>query len=306
MSTTLRLTWLRLLAALGVKKFVGTSCVGHRYVCHLGDFLGENPFYNSDAFRIELMLCAAWLGGRKSPVVYDVGANLGFFCTQLAQMLKRESTKIYAFEPAPETFCKLSQSVSKLALKEHIETVAAAVGEHAEAVQLSYSCKKSLFAQITPNGLNARVGDKLVYAAAFTLDEFSALSDSFPCLVKIDVEGSEVAVLRGAQNILTQPLRPAILFEFNPLTLLETGSSVGSFTRYLTGYAIYYVDDFEGQKIPFGSCVERIAGIDWVCNLFAVPDDEQSRERWLAVRNDVQSRLRGNEVPIRPSSRTLA
>ena len=88
MSTRLRQAWLRILSSAGMQRFVATSALGHPFVCHLGDFLGENPFYNRDAFRIELELCAAWLRTEEKPVVFDVGANVGFWSTHLAQCLR--------------------------------------------------------------------------------------------------------------------------------------------------------------------------------------------------------------------------
>jgi FkbM family methyltransferase len=292
MSTTFRMGWLKCLSSLGIKKFVGTSGLGYRYVCHIGEFLGENPFYNREVFRAELILCAAWLANIKKPVVYDVGANVGFFCTHLAQMLGAQSPKVYAFEPVPDTFCKLLQSVTALGLKNYIDPIAVAITDNAGALQLSYSTRYSLFAQVTPGGLNLRVGDRLVFAAGFSLDAFWSLTGVLPSLVKIDVEGGEVAVLRGAEGLLSQPNRPALLFEFNPITLAETKSSRGSFDKLLVGYTVYYVDDFEGQKISFGDRVERIDDIHWVCNLFAVPTDKLSCERWESTLNDVRISLR--------------
>ena len=52
-------------------------------------------------------ICAAWLRTEEKPIVFDVGANVGFVATQLAQMLNGRSPTIYAFEPVPATFAKL-------------------------------------------------------------------------------------------------------------------------------------------------------------------------------------------------------
>ena len=43
---------------------------------------------------------------------------MGFFATQLAQMLARQSPEVYAFEPVPTTFVKLVQSVNQLGLND--------------------------------------------------------------------------------------------------------------------------------------------------------------------------------------------
>src|SRR5262245_3683532 len=205
-----RLAWLRLLDAGGVRTITSTSGLGHPFVCHIGD-LAEYPFYDGRACRHELELAAAWLDGIVAPVVYDVGANVGFVATQLAQMLP--SATVHAFEPVPATFVKLVESVRRLGLSDRVHPVAAAVTDAAGPVRMSFSRRNSLFAQITPHGLNARVGDDLVEAEAITLDAFAAATQTVPALVKIDVEGSEVAVLAGAARLLAGADRPALLFE---------------------------------------------------------------------------------------------
>jgi hypothetical protein len=126
------------------------------------------------------------------------------------------------------------------------------------------------------------VGNKLAPAEGITLDQFCASGEVFPKLVKIDVEGSEVAVLRGARSLLSRPDRPAILFEHNPVALTESGCSLRTVTDLLPGYALHYVDDLAGQKIPFGHPIE-VDKIDWTCNLFAVPLAESSADRWASV-----------------------
>ena len=97
--------------------------------------------------------------------------------TQLAQMLAARSPTIYAFEPVPTTFAKLVQSVQRLGLNDRVHPIAAAVLDDPRQVCLSYSLKNSLYAQITPHGLNPRVGDHLAYAPGVTLDGFCSLKD---------------------------------------------------------------------------------------------------------------------------------
>src|SRR3981189_3011615 len=103
LSAAMRLSWLKALNALGVTRFVTTSGLGYDFVCHTGD-PANFPFYHPRAFQAELELCATWLQREDCPVVYDVGANGGFFSTHLAQMLAGRTPQIYAFEPVPATF----------------------------------------------------------------------------------------------------------------------------------------------------------------------------------------------------------
>jgi hypothetical protein len=92
-----------------------------------------------------------------------------------------------------------------------------------------------------------------------------------PTLVKIDVEGYEAHVLRGARTLLQSPDAPVVSFELNPKTLGEVGSDVESVARALEGYRFFYVDDFEAQKIPPGKEILDLVSLTWCCNLFAAP-----------------------------------
>ena len=164
MSTVLRQAYLRLCKGLGKKRITSKSGIGHPFVCHLGDFLGENPFYNREAFRTELEVCASWLRTENKPIVFDVGANVGFWSTHLAQMIDTQSPEIYAFEPVPSTFCKLRESVEDLSLESSVFPIAVAITDRPRSLRLSYSPQDSLFAQIADHGLNTRVGDQMVHA----------------------------------------------------------------------------------------------------------------------------------------------
>lgn len=290
-SAGLRMAWLRCLRAAGIRQFVSNSGLGHPFLCHIGD-LAEHPFYHRRAYQKELELCAAWLRQeREEAVVYDVGANDGFFSCQLAQLLGNQPARIYAFEPVPATFAGLVASVQRLDLQERVYPFPAAVTDHPGPTQISYSKRNSLCSQVTPNGLNRRIGDTLAHAAGITLDEFHSFSGAFPALVKIDAEGSEQAVLRGARSLLSRPDRPALHFEYNPVTLAESGESLEAFPELLAGYTLHYVDDLQGQTFPFGHPIGELKDIRWICNLFAVPLGEKSESRWASALADAQLRI---------------
>ncbi len=78
-----------------------------------------------------------------------------------------------------------------------------------------------------------------------------------------------------------------------PQTTAQSGESLESFPKLLTGYKLYYVDDISGQKFPFGfpMSASALKPINWLCNLFAVPDNDESQARWAATLADAQRRL---------------
>jgi hypothetical protein len=116
MSAALRMALLRGLRICGVRRITGTSPFGHKFVCHTGD-LAEYPYYHRRACEKELALCSAWLDGSDRPNIFDLGANVGFFATQLAQLLRSQRPRIFAFEPVPYTYAKLRESIEILGLQ---------------------------------------------------------------------------------------------------------------------------------------------------------------------------------------------
>jgi FkbM family methyltransferase len=289
MSTTLRLAWIRALRCCGVRRFTAKSSLGYPFICHIGDSLGENPFYDKISFCAELELCAAFLIEEVKPVIFDVGANVGFWSTQLAQMLADRSPEIYSFEAAPSTFGKLHESIALLRLQSSVYPIASAVLSEAKPVQLSFSEWNSQFAQVSKE-LNPRVGDRLVFAAGTTLDLFAGTFQIVPHLIKIDVEGGEADVLRGAADVLYKH-RPALLFEYNPLTLSEKQITASQIDKSLKNYSLYFVDDFGRGRRTLGEPVVSLDEIDWVCNIFAVPDTFECRSKWESSLTKVKRRL---------------
>src|SRR4029078_2649304 len=225
----------------GFPNFQATSGLGYPFICHIGDLAGEAPFYNLDADRSELTLMTAWCAGQTRPVIFDVGANVGFIATQLAQMLRDQEAVVVAFEPVSSTFAKLKHSVQALGLESCVWPVCCAISDRPGFASIAFNDSQSLFAQMRPDTLNGRVGQKTTWVATQTLNTAVSALALTPTLLKVDVEGFEAHVLRGAEQLLSGPNAPAIMFELNPLTLREVASSVSAVADALPRYRFFYV-----------------------------------------------------------------
>ncbi len=290
MSTRIRQFVLKAARRAGIRNFKATSQAGHDYICHVGDFSGENPFYNPSGDQLGLSLMSAWCCQQENPVVYDVGANLGFVCTQLAQIIRAGGREplIVAFEPVWSTFSKLRYSIAALGLQAEIVPVCAAISDQPGFASIVFDEKQSLYAQLSRDTSNPRTGSETSFVPIQTLD-LAAKTFPPPTLLKVDVEGFEAHVIRGCPGLLSAADPPAIFMEINPVTMGEVGSSPDEVSRVLEGWSFFYVDDFEGQKMPFGKRLDDFAGIGWVCNIFAVPPGEVSMARWQVASRDLQA-----------------
>jgi FkbM family methyltransferase len=137
---------------------------------------------------------------RRGDCVFDVGANAGFF-TLLASELVGPGGQVVAFEPLPRNVAYLQRHL-RMNRVSNVRLCAAAVGDAAGTALFTIAGHPSM------GSLSAR-GTLPVHVV--TLDDFVDNKRLRPPqVIKIDVEGAEAAVLRGAAEILTRH-KPHIL-----------------------------------------------------------------------------------------------
>jgi hypothetical protein len=139
MSTTLRIKYLNALTWLGRKSLISTSALAYRYRTSLCDNFSENPFYKPAINMGDILATAAWVVDKQKPVIFDIGAHCGFIASQLAQLLRKNSPSIHAFEPVAPTFSDLIQTIDVLKLQEIIHPVPVALSNADGFVKLNYS-----------------------------------------------------------------------------------------------------------------------------------------------------------------------
>jgi FkbM family methyltransferase len=280
MSTTLRLWTVKLLRHLGVKRFRAQSGINQPFICHLGDSNGENPFYNFTSSRAEIVLMTSWCRQFEEPLVLDVGGNVGFVATQMAQLLRDRRPQIFSFEPVPFTFERLLSSVRLLELEEFVYPICSALSDAPTLARITYSERDTMFAQMSQAETSERVGNKIAWCSTLTVDQVNEAIGKQPALIKVDVEGHEVKVFEGAAKALSGEDAPGICLESNPVTLAECQTSLQELAAALEGFDLFYINDFEHQRMKFGEPIADLTDIDWVCNIFAVPQTAVGKQRW--------------------------
>lgn len=122
-------------------------------------------------------------------VVYDVGANVGFF-TLLAAKLAKE---VYAFEPLPRNLEFLREHV-RLNDAWNVHVLPLAISDRAGTARFAAAENPAM------GGLSDRGG---VAVETATLDALRATLPA-PSFIKMDIEGGEYAALSGAMTLLGQ------------------------------------------------------------------------------------------------------
>jgi len=182
--------------------------------------------------------------------VIDVGANAGLF----AVLAAKGGARTYAFEPNPEVLEKLRANVLLNDLGDLITVVPLALSDQASRRQLFFDAHESEKLRNSGVASLARenAGSRSVMIDAVTLDEFvedNRLHDI--SWIKIDVQGSEMAVLRGASETLRRH-RPRILFEYDPENAKNMNWDWSDIVKFMDdhGYAIQFVESQNHLATP--------------------------------------------------------
>lgn len=143
------------------------------------------------------------LGAAAQVHVIDVGANIGEISVDMAR--QPNVCKVIAFEPQAECAkaCAVSGLLNDLDAKLTVRRVALS----SRSGTVNFFCDVE---RPTNSGIVAEGG---ITVPASTLDEETSQTQA-PCLLKIDVEGAELDVLRGGSAFLER-VRPLIVFEYN-------------------------------------------------------------------------------------------
>jgi FkbM family methyltransferase len=129
--------------------------------------------------------------------VLDVGANLGAY-TLLFAMWVGQSGRVFAFEPAPESFAGLLAHVSFNGLADRVEAHELAVSD-TEGVAAFQASGRDGANRIVIAGQQSK---GIVQVGSTTVDAFCRKMAVSPGLIKIDVEGAELQVLQGARETI--------------------------------------------------------------------------------------------------------
>jgi FkbM family methyltransferase len=167
----------------------------------------------------------------------DVGANFGHYTT-LAAALVRPTGTVFAFEPSPVANRVLEEAIlaSNIA---NIVLTKAAVGKTNGTVPLFLPTTRSLH---SPSVLRSDPHFLEVQVPVVALDHFEPLTPSPQIkLMKIDVEGYEPDVLRGAEQLIKGKRIENIFCEFNSWWLGRNSTTSQQLLQFFMdlGYRIH-------------------------------------------------------------------
>jgi FkbM family methyltransferase len=174
---------------------------------------------------------------RPGDTVWDIGANEGYYTTRFAEAVGA-SGRVVAFEPSPPSITILR---GKCGDATNVEIVAAAVGA-AEATLSFYSSESG--SSVTDGFMRRDATDTVTTVAVHPGDAFLAAHP--PAIIKVDVEGFELDVLRGMADVLRSPRLRHLFVEVHFLASVQRGEpdAPGKITALLreAGHTYRWID----------------------------------------------------------------
>ena len=195
-----------------------------------GFWLGSYEYYKQKALQREM---------KPGDVVYDIGANAGFY-SMLACIMVGDSGYVYSFEPAPENLRELRKHLEINDIKNCTVIDVAVSSADGEAI-FDASNDRCMGRLAAGGGLRVQT---------VALDGLVSRKETRPPnLIKIDIEGAELDCLHGASYVIQ---------EFRPILFLAThGPEIHSACTELLTKWNYRLISLDGK--PVESTDELIA-----------------------------------------------
>lgn len=184
-----RLMWLNL-----ADRYVSANCLRDDYEPLESSFIRENL--------------------RPGHIFLDIGANIGWF-TLLASTIIGPNGRIHAFEPRSDIFSHLTNTIEINNLGATVSLYPFALGDSANSVRLAWDPdSNNLGGSFVASG---EIPDSFI-SESINLRRMDDLRIPNVDMIKMDVEGAEMLVLKGAQQTFER-CRPIVLSEVTPVSL---------------------------------------------------------------------------------------
>jgi FkbM family methyltransferase len=233
-----------------------------------GDGMGFMLFLKRPYEEKELKYVSEFL--KPGMVFVDVGANQGIYTLLAAKRVGQEG-KVFSFEPVPSQIAKLKRNIKINGFKNVVtEQLALGANPGKGKMHICIDGDEALSSLREP-AEDATSPKEIVEVKIDTLDDYVKKSkNSSINFIKIDVEGGELEVLKGASDVLKN-MRPVILCEVQDKRTEQWGYKASEICNLLKGYN-YSLFDFseDGNLKPHEILNRYEVGV----NLVAMPKEK--------------------------------
>jgi FkbM family methyltransferase len=204
--------------------------IGHQYLAFTGVY--------EDELTQEILRLKNKNGG----LMVDVGANYGYY--SLLWCGNSLTNEAISFEASPKNVVSIANNITKNNLKNKIVLETVAVSDHIGKIHFDQGPED----QTGWGGISiAKNGANLVEVDTITLDAYFKKSDAIIEVLKIDTEGADYLVIKGAIHLLTHNKIQHIFWEENIYRAKQLGLKGGEAEILFKelGYQVAQIGDNE-------------------------------------------------------------
>jgi len=183
---------------------------------------------------------------REGMTVMDVGANLGLYSLLISRAIG-PSGKVYAFEPVPEIFARLKEHIALNNATNVIPVPIALSDEKGKAKMSVRGGESSLFRHLSNEFVEVQVERLDDFVEREKIERVDA--------IKLDVEGAELKVIRGADKTIRRD-KPILMVEIQAATLQAAGTTPEELFENIISYGYNAFVIRHGKAIPTDKLVE--------------------------------------------------
>ena len=227
-------------------------------------------------FDAELLLLEFLLN--KDSVFFDIGANKGEYAYYAERLINPKN--IYLFEPEK----KLNKQLNAIFNTCQVFDVALSdsSGTHQFKIPVINGIADNCLSSLEVNNKEDNETEAIIYEVRTnTLDSFTTEKNIFPDLIKIDVEGHELSVLKGAEKYISTH-HPTLIIEIEQRHHkdIHIDSIFDSFKQ--KGYKAYYYSKKQTQLFPYENKThltnskEYFGTIDYINNYIFIHSNNKS------------------------------
>jgi FkbM family methyltransferase len=188
---------------------------------------------------------------RPGQTCFNLGANAGIYTICLAQWAGPDG-HVFAFEPNPAMRRVIEDTARRNGLDRRITACAEAIGERPGSATLLVSDSVGVSRLDQPNPEAAEVAHRAITVPITTIDRFCAERNVTPDWIVMDIEGYEVAALRGARDTIQAGRgRLGLVVETHPALWEMSGTSRSDFEGLLRELGLAAAA-LTGQSDPLG------------------------------------------------------
>jgi FkbM family methyltransferase len=163
---------------------------------------------------------------RPGDTILDIGSNIGFYARILSK-LAGDQGRVFCFEPDKRNYARLESNTRKLG---NVTLFNAAVSDRPGTLKVY----RSKLLNVDHRTYPVSGYDSVEETAAVSIDGLLEQGlISAPKVIKIDIQGYELAALRGMEQTL-KSTHPLIIAEFWPHGFIRAGTSAVEFFDYLS------------------------------------------------------------------------